>query len=74
MIEGMQKETLGVVSFMESGVKNVDRSLKMTEEAYSENTNLYGFFEQMFLKIKQLNQNSQRNGDTARRVGVSAEK
>ncbi|MFT6906714.1 MAG: methyl-accepting chemotaxis protein [Oleiphilaceae bacterium] len=73
MIEGIQKETLGAVSFMESGVQNVDRSLKMTEEASSENTNLHNLVEQMFSTIKQLDQNSQRHGDTARRVGVSAE-
>jgi methyl-accepting chemotaxis protein len=73
MIEGIQKETLGAVSFMESGVQNVDRSLKMTEEASSENDNLHNLVEQMFSTIKQLDKNSQRHGDTARRVGVSAE-
>ncbi len=73
MIEGIQQETQGAVSFMESGVQNVDRSLKMTEEASSENTYLHNLVEQMFSTIKQLDQNSQRHGDTARRVGISAE-
>jgi methyl-accepting chemotaxis protein len=73
MIEGIQQETQGAVSFMESGVHNVDRSLKMTEEASSENTSLHNLVEQMFSTIKQLDQNSQRHGDTARRVGISAE-
>tara|TARA_R110002153_G_scaffold18021_3_gene63024 strand:+ start:74876 stop:76999 length:2124 start_codon:yes stop_codon:yes gene_type:complete len=73
MIEGIQQETQGAVSFMEAGVQNVDRSLKMTEEASSENTYLHNLVEQMFSTIKQLDQNSQRHGDTARRVGISAE-
>jgi len=73
MIEGIQQETQGAVSFMESGVENVDRSLKMTEKASSENTYLHNLVEQMFSTIKQLDNNSQRHGDTARRVGISAE-
>jgi methyl-accepting chemotaxis protein len=73
MIEGIQQETQAAVTFMETGVQNVDRSLKMTEEASSENTYLHNLVEQIFSIIKQLDQNSQRHGDTARRVGVSAE-
>tara|TARA_R110001606_G_scaffold399222_1_gene582292 strand:- start:17009 stop:19156 length:2148 start_codon:yes stop_codon:yes gene_type:complete len=73
MIEGIQQETQGAVSFMETGVQNVDRSLKMAEEASSENTYLHDLVGQMFSTIKQLDQNSQRHGDTARRVGISAE-
>jgi len=72
MIEGIQKETQGAVKFMETGVENVDRSLKMTEEASSENTHLHQLVEQMFATIKLLDQNSQRHGDTARRVVVSS--
>jgi methyl-accepting chemotaxis protein len=73
MIEGIQQETQDAVSFMESGVQNVDRSLKMTEEASSENTSLHNLVEQMFSTIKMLDENSQRHGDTTRRVGASAE-
>jgi methyl-accepting chemotaxis protein len=73
MIEGIQQETQSAVIFMETGVQNVDRSLKMTEEASSENTYLHNLVEQMFSTIKQLDQNSQRHGDTARHVGISAE-
>jgi methyl-accepting chemotaxis protein len=72
MVEGIQHEAQDAVSFMEVGVQNVDRSLKITEEASSENTHLHNLVEQMFFTIKQLDQNSQRHGDTARRVGVSA--
>ncbi len=73
MIESMQQETQNAVSFMEAGVENVDRSLKMAEDATSENVHLHNLVEQMFSTIKQLDQNSQRHGDTARRVGISAE-
>jgi len=72
MIETMQSETLEAVKFMESGVDNVDRSLKKTEEASSENTQLHQLVEQMFATIKQLDQNSQIHGETARDVGHSA--
>lgn len=73
MIEGMQAETQNAVSFMESGVDNVDKSLKKAEEVTSENDHLHDLVEQMFSSIKQLDQNSQRHGDTARRVGSSAQ-
>jgi methyl-accepting chemotaxis protein len=73
MIEGIQQETQSAVDFMESGVQEVDRNLKRTEEASNENTSLHNLVEHMFLAIKQLNDNSQRHGDAARRVGVSAE-
>jgi methyl-accepting chemotaxis protein len=72
MVEGIQQESQEAVSFMEIGVQNVDRSLKITEEASSENTYLHNLVEQMFSIINQLDQNSQRHGDTARRVGISA--
>jgi methyl-accepting chemotaxis protein len=72
MIETIQSETLEAVKFMESGVENVDRSLKKTEEASSENTQLHALVEQMFATIKQLDQNSQIHGETARDVGHSA--
>lgn len=72
MIETIQAETLEAVKFMERGVDNVDRSLKKTEEASSENTQLHALVEQMFATIKQLDQNSQIHGETARDVGHSA--
>lgn len=72
MIEGMQQETQEAAKFMETGVANVDRSLKMAEEASGENTQLHELVETMFATIQQLDYNSQQHGDTARQVGVSA--
>ncbi len=71
MIEAIQKETQEAVTFMKSGVDNVDRSLKITEEASSENTTLHQLVERMFATIKQLEESSIIHGETARDVGMS---
>lgn len=73
MIEGMQQETQEAMRLMEAGVENVDRSLKLTEQASNDNGDLHILVEQMFSTIKQLANNSHIHGDTARQVGVSAE-
>lgn len=73
MIEGIQQETQSAVSFMESGVQEVDHSLKKTEQSSAENANLHSLVEHMFLAIKQLNENSKRHEEAAQRVGVSAQ-
>jgi methyl-accepting chemotaxis protein len=72
MIEGIQAETREAVSFMESGVANVDKSLQLTQDASTENSHLHQLVEQMFATIKQLDQTSQLNGNTARDVSSSA--
>lgn len=68
MIQGLQGETQEAVSFMELGVKDVDQSLKLTEAASSENQELHQIVEQMFETISVIEQNSSRNGETARNV------
>jgi len=68
MIQGLQEETQVAVNFMESGVKDVDQSLKLTEAASSENQELHSIVEQMFETISVIEQNSARNGETARSV------
>ncbi|AWB67256.1 methyl-accepting chemotaxis protein [Saccharobesus litoralis] len=68
MIQGLQQETLQAVSFMESGVKDVDQSLKLTEAASGENSELHAIVEKMFETISVIEQNSARNGETAQRV------
>lgn len=68
MIQGLQEETQTAVSFMESGVKDVDQSLKLTEAASSENQELHAIVENMFETINTIEQNSARNGETARTV------
>ncbi|NVK25798.1 MAG: methyl-accepting chemotaxis protein, partial [Gammaproteobacteria bacterium] len=68
MIQGLQEETQQAVSFMESGVKDVDQSLKLTEAASSENSELHNIVEKMFDTINIIEQNSARNGQTAQQV------
>ncbi|WP_076419949.1 methyl-accepting chemotaxis protein [Colwellia sp. UCD-KL20] len=68
MIQGLQTETQTAVNFMESGVKDVDQSLKLTEAASSGNQELHNIVENMFDTISIIEQNSARNGETARTV------
>ncbi|XPF94447.1 methyl-accepting chemotaxis protein [Colwellia sp. RE-S-Sl-9] len=68
MIEGLQEETKTAVNFMECGVKDVDQSLKLTEAASNENQELHSIVENMFDTINIIEQNSAKNGETARTV------
>jgi methyl-accepting chemotaxis protein len=68
MIQGLQSETQQAVGFMESGVKNVDQNLKLTEAASNENQELHNIVDEMFKTINIIEQNSTRNGETARTV------
>lgn len=68
MIQGLQEETQQAVNFMELGVKDVDQSLKLTEAASSENQELHTIVEQMFETINVIEQNSAKNGETAKSV------
>ncbi|MHB0763805.1 methyl-accepting chemotaxis protein [Stutzerimonas sp. NM35] len=67
-VESLQQETRQAVSFMEGGVQNVDSSLRLTEEASSENVHLHQTVERMFDIIKQLNERSLHYGQTIRGV------
>ena len=68
MIDGIQKETQKAVGFMERGVEDVDRSLKLTEEASSDNSGLHEIVEEMFEIIQQIDAGSQQNESTVRSV------
>jgi len=67
-VESLQAETRQAVSFMEGGVQDVDSSLRLTEEASSENLHLHQTVERMFEIIKQLNERSLHYGQTIRGV------
>jgi methyl-accepting chemotaxis protein len=54
MVEGLQNETQKAVSFMEEGVTDVDKSLRLAEDASSENVQLHQAVESMFAIIQQL--------------------
>ncbi|WP_419226552.1 methyl-accepting chemotaxis protein [Pseudomonas syringae] len=73
MVEGLQGETQKAVSFMDSGVTDVDTSLRLAEEASSENVHLHQAVESMFSIIQQLNARSLDYGKTIKQVSYSSE-
>jgi len=74
MIDGIQQETSAAVSFMESGVEDVDRNLKMTANASADNSELHNTVEKMFEIIQQVDSNSSQNETTVRSVAHSSSK
>ncbi|WP_371856922.1 methyl-accepting chemotaxis protein [Pseudomonas sp. R9(2017)] len=72
MVEGLQNETQQAVSFMEEGVQNVDDSLRLAEDASSENVQLHQAVEAMFAIIQQLNRRSMEYGKTIDQVNQSS--
>lgn len=68
MVNGLQAQTQQAVAFMEGGVQDVDASLRLTEEAASENLHLHQVVERMFEIIQQLHQGSLHYGQTIRGV------
>ncbi|MQG93781.1 methyl-accepting chemotaxis protein [Pseudomonas sp. MN1F] len=72
MVEGLQGETQQAVSFMEAGVQDVDNSLRLAEDASSENVQLHQAVEAMFAIIQQLNRRSVEYGKTIEQVNQSS--
>jgi methyl-accepting chemotaxis protein len=71
-VESLQGETQRAVGFMEDGVKNVDQSLGLAEQASSENVQLHQAVENMFSIIQQLNERSLDYGRTIKEVDQSS--
>lgn len=72
MVESLQGETRQAVSFMEQGVQDVDNSLRLAEDASSENVQLHQAVEGMFAIIQQLNRRSVEYGKTIEQVNQSS--
>jgi len=72
LVEGLQQQTRGAVAFMQGGVAEVDASLRLTEEASSENLQLHQTVERMFEVIEQLHQRSLDYGQTIRSVDAAS--
>lgn len=68
MIQGLQNETKTAVDFMESGVKDVDESLRLTEANTNENSELHTIVQSLFETINVIEQNSAKNGHTVQEV------
>jgi methyl-accepting chemotaxis protein len=72
LVEDLQQQTRGAVAFMQGGVAEVDASLRLTEEASSENVQLHQTVERMFEVIEQLHQRSLHYGQTIRSVDMAS--
>ncbi|WP_213939381.1 methyl-accepting chemotaxis protein [Pseudomonas sp. dw_612] len=72
MVEGLKSETQQAVCVMEEGVKDVDNSLRLAEDASSENVQLHQAVESMFAIIQQLNTRSLDYGKTIKKVDQSS--
>ncbi|MNM45070.1 Methyl-accepting chemotaxis protein PctB [compost metagenome] len=72
MVDSLQSETQQAVSFMEQGVQDVDNSLRLAEDASSENMKLHQAVEGMFAIIQQLNRRSVEYGKTIEQVNQSS--
>ncbi len=71
MIEGLQGETRKAVAFMESGVEDVDNSLRLAQSASDENLQLHQAVDSLFGIIQQLNEKSLDCGQTIKQVDQS---
>lgn len=72
MVDSLQSETRQAVSFMQHGVQDVDNSLRLAEDASSENMQLHQAVEGMFAIIQQLNRRSLEYGKTIEQVNQSS--
>ena len=72
MVEDLQGETQRAVAFMQGGVQDVDSSLRLAEEASSENLQLHQAVDDLFRIIQQLNASSRDCGKTIQQVDQSS--
>src|SRR5690606_19677799 len=64
VVESLQRQTREAVSFMENGVSTVGSSLRLTEEASSQDLQLHEHVVRMLQVIEQLDQTSLQHGQT----------
>jgi methyl-accepting chemotaxis protein len=73
MLEGIQEETRGAVSFMEKGAENVDKNLLANEQSNTGDSALYELVDTMFDAILLLNESNKENAKTAHEMGAATE-
>ncbi|MDX1491877.1 MAG: methyl-accepting chemotaxis protein [Pseudohongiellaceae bacterium] len=71
-VESIQLEAKQAADFMESSVQDVDRGLKLAEEASSDNSGLHEVVARMFDAIQQIEQSSQQHGHHVREVAQAS--
>jgi methyl-accepting chemotaxis protein len=67
-IEAIRSESQRAAAYMETSVAGVDRSLRLAEEASSDNSPLHAIVERMFNTIHHIDQNSQQHGEQVREL------
>lgn len=67
-IEGIRSESQTAASYMENSVADVDRGLRIAEEATTDNAPLHAIVERMFDIIHQIDKNSHQHGEQVREL------
>lgn len=71
-VETIQREAQQAASFMEASVQDVDKGLKLAEEATSDNSELHDIVARMFDAIQQIDSSSQQHGQHVREVAQAS--
>jgi methyl-accepting chemotaxis protein len=72
-VETIRAEAQQAAAFMESSVADVDRGLRLAEEASTDNTQLHRIVERMFDIIHHIDSNSQQHGHHVRDVATASQ-
>jgi len=72
-IETIRNEAQQAATFMESSVANVDRGLRLAEEASTDNSQLHCVVERLFDIIHHIDSNSQQHGTHVRDVASASQ-
>jgi methyl-accepting chemotaxis protein len=71
-IEAIREESQTAATYMESSVADVDRGLRLAEDASTDNSQLHQIVERMFDIIHHIDNNSQQHGHHAREVASAS--
>lgn len=72
-IEAICQESQSAAAYMETSVADVDRGLRLAEEASTDNSQLHQIVERMFDIIHHIDSNSQQHGHHAREVASASQ-
>ncbi len=72
-IEAIRQESQTAATYMETSVADVDRGLRLAEEASTDNSQLHQIVERMFDIIHHIDNNSQQHGHHVREVASASQ-
>ncbi|WP_331343866.1 methyl-accepting chemotaxis protein [Cellvibrio sp. UBA7661] len=72
-IEKIRQESQSAADYMEASVADVDRGLRLAEEASTDNSQLHHIVERMFNIIHHIDSNSQQHGHHVREVASASQ-